>query len=157
MADQAKVSAADGPRETMSAAGEVVSNIADLGSEVAKLVELQGRMYALELGQAIRRAIVPAVGLGIGLALCLGAFPVALIGVSQLVAESFAPAHRGWAYVIVAAAGALFALLLCWVSLARLRKFPEAFQKSRAELERNIAWLWNTIATAGQTARSGRM
>jgi hypothetical protein len=150
MVDQTSV-AGNGSR-----AGSVVSNIADLSSDVATLVELQARLAAIELKDNTRRASAPAAWMAVASSLLLASLPVVLIGASELLATALNLTQRGWAYLIVAAAASVIGVVVAVLAWRRLVSGFDGFRRSREELTRNIAWIRTVLVYSGRPAPRSR-
>jgi putative superfamily III holin-X len=155
MADQTSVSG-NGSRFGSTPAASVVSNLADFGSDVATLAELQARLLALELKQTSQKAMVPVGLLAGAVALLLACLPVALIGASELLASAMQLSYRGWAYLIVAGIALVIGLGIAWAASTRLGKLPQGLNASKEELSRNIAWIRTVVLHSGRPAPRGR-
>ncbi|MDB5353141.1 MAG: hypothetical protein JWN86_4388 [Planctomycetota bacterium] len=154
MVDQATVNSsanrgASVPANAPLTAG-VFGNLAELGSDIANLAELQVKLTAVDLQTSLRRAVVPATMLATGLVVLLAALPIALIGASELLADVLVLAHRGWAYVIVAGIALVLTIVLALISLPRLRRSFDNLVNSKEELERNVAWIKTVLAYSGR-------
>lgn len=128
----------------------MVGGLAEFGNDVSTLAELQAKLALLDMKESARRAAVPSALIVVGVALATASLPVALIGVSELVATALQLAHRGWAYLIVAGVTLLIAILIAAVAGSRLGHSFESFQRSRDELTRNIAWLRTVLLHSGR-------
>jgi uncharacterized membrane protein YqjE len=146
MADQTKVDGGDSARRfgTMGAAS-VVDNLADFGSDVASLAELQARLATLELKANLRRAALPPGLLTGAIVLSVASVPLALIGAAELLASALEWADRGWVYLIVAASALINAALLAKLTVKRLLRSFDGFARTRHELVRNLAWIPSSV------------
>ena len=129
----------------------VIGNLAELAGDVSTLAELQTKLAVADAKVAIGRAILPAGLIGAGAVLTLAAAPVALIGAAELLADAMGLAHRGWAYLIVAAAALALTALLVLIGLPRLLRSFESMAHTREELSRNVAWVKTVLVNSGRT------
>lgn len=155
MADQAAV---NGGRVRINApmTEGIIGNLAELGSDVATLAELQAKLAAHDLQESTARAALPALMLGAGLGLLLGAIPVILIGCAELLADALSLEYRGLAYLIVAAVAVILAAGAAWFALSGLRSSFTSFARSREELARNLAWIKTVLAYSGRSVSRPR-
>ncbi len=163
MVDQASVKtpagqSVDGRRVRINSpfADGVLGNLAELGSDIAGLAELQMQLAAADLKESAGKAVLPVTLLGAGLVVLLAALPVALIGASELVADALGLVHRGWAYLIVAAVASALAGGLAWLGLSRLSSSFATFVRTKEELARNVAWIKTVLANSGRMPTSRR-
>jgi hypothetical protein len=158
MADQATVSQANGNGRSVpinAPASAVVRNLAEFGNDAATLAELQAKLAAIDMKEAGGRAAIPAGALAASLALLLGAIPVGLFGVADLIADHFR-IRPGWALLMTAGGAALIALIVGAVAGLRLGKSFEVFRRSRDELTRNLAWIKTVLANSGRMPTHNR-
>jgi len=152
MADQAAVSPENGRRVRINSpvTEGVFGNLAELGGDIASLAELQVQLAAADAKESLGRAILPAILLGAGVVFLLAALPVALIGVSMLLADALGLTHPGWAYLIVAGVTAALTVVLVLIGLPRLSHAFASFIRTKEELSRNVAWIKTVLANSGR-------
>lgn len=150
MADQASVNGGKRVPVNSPLTAGVFGNLADLANDVASLVELQAKLAVVDLKATVVKATIPLGLVAGGAAVLVAALPVLMIGLAELLADGLGLAHRGWAYLIVAAGGAVLAGLLVLLGLPRLLKSFDSFQRTRDELDRNVAWVKTVIANSGR-------
>jgi uncharacterized membrane protein YqjE len=145
MADQAAVNGGTRVRIHSPFVEGVLGNVADFGSDIASLAELQAKLALIDLKESAGRAALPAGLIVASAALVLGSLPVGLLGLAELLVRAFS-IERGWAYIATAAAITVCALILGLAGLASLRRSFESFRRSREELTRNVAWVKTVLA-----------
>ena len=128
----------------------VIGSIAELGSNITTLAELQAQLTIADLKESTRQATSPAAILATGLALLLAALPVALIGASELLADSLQLVHRGSGYLIVAAITAVVSALLVFIGVRQLSRSFAPMSRSQEEFARNVAWVKRVLASSGR-------
>ena len=140
-----------GPRVNIDSplTGGVLGNLAEFASDCTTLLELQSRLAVEDLKDSAARAVVPVGGAAFGVALALGALPVALLGVGELVVQ-YGGLTRGWSYVIVAVAALVLGGLSAWLFGSRIGASFESFHRSREELTRNLAWIKTVLSYSGR-------
>lgn len=155
MADQASVRNA-GRAGQYGTAGQtngngagVVGSIADFGNDVATLFELQWKLGTLDTQDFLKGAALPMVVAAIGLVVVLGAVPVALLGVSALLAGLLGIAI-GWAILITAALALAASGVALFLAVHELNRSLEPFRRSREELVRNVSWLRTVLVHSGR-------
>ncbi|HWE37593.1 MAG TPA: phage holin family protein [Isosphaeraceae bacterium] len=150
MADQATVNVGNGRGVPINAPTEaVVGGVADFGNDLATLVELQAKLIAIDLKVAVDRATMPLVVAAVGAVLALGALPVVLLGVAELLVQ-YAGLPRGWAYLLVGGLAIVLAAVAAWLMLPRLKASLESFRRSREELTRNVSWIRTVLVRSGK-------
>ena len=123
---------------------EVARGGAAVAADVARLAELQVRLFAADWRSASGRAVGGAVGLVAGLLAAVLCVPVLVAAVGLALAAAGLPV---WAGLLIAgtvsvAAGALAA----WLGWRRLTKAAAAFDRSRAAAADNVAWVKRSLA-----------
>jgi hypothetical protein len=127
----------------------VLGNLADFGSDVATLAELQAKLAVLDLKESAGKAMVPVSLVATAGALALGSLPVGLLGVAELLV-TYAALGRGWAYLITSVTVTIVAGILAAVGVPRLQASFASFRRSREELTRNVAWIKTVLAQSGR-------
>ena len=130
--------------------GSVVGSLADLGNDVATLVELQAKLMAVDFKASASRAAVPMSAAAIGLATLVAALPVALLGVADLLARGVGIA-AGWAMLIVALCAILMAGPIVYLSVREATRSLEPLRRSQEELVRNLSWLRTVLVYSGRS------
>lgn len=128
----------------------VIGNLAELGSNIASLAELQVQLAVVDVKASVGRAAVPFALLAVGIVILLAALPIALIGGSELLADWLQFTHRGWAYLIVSGIALALTLVLMLLAVPRLTSSFESLVRSKEELARNVAWIKTVLANSGR-------
>jgi hypothetical protein len=156
MADQAAV---NGGRVRINSpfVEGVVGNLAEFGHDVATLAELQAELALIDLKETTGRAALPAVAVAGAAALGLGAVPIVLFGVAELI-TLFGGVPLGWSLLIVSGVTLAVAVVVGVLAGRRLARSFASFRRSREELARNISWVKTVLAYSGRPAppRGGR-
>ncbi len=132
----------------------VVGNIAEFGNDVATLVELQGKLAAIDLKESMGRAIVPTIAVVLAAVLALSSVPIALIGAAVLLADAMGPGREGWAYLIVFGIALVLAASIAAIGGYLLSKSFASLARTREELIRNISWIRTVLAYSGRPSRT---
>lgn len=127
----------------------VLGGIAEFGSDVMTLAELQAKLATLDMKESVTRAAIPLVLGTAGLGLALGSVPVILAGAALLLAPAL-EISIGLALVLTAATAIFLALVLGGVALAGLRHSFDSFRRTREELNRNISWIRTVLVQSGR-------
>ena len=128
---------------------DVAGNFAELAHDVIELSELQSQLLMLDLKKSSQRMRTCLI-LGItGICLLLGTIPVVLLALAQLLAEQL-----GWSQAAGLAVAALVGLGLAAIVVgaawAIFRSGLISLERSRNELNRNIAWIKSTLRSRGE-------
>jgi len=153
MADQATVrggrpDSADGTKRNGTPEAQVVGGIAEFGNDIATLVELQAKLAGADLKESLEKALVPIVLIVIGACSILGAVPVVLFGVAELVAAAL-KIGTGWALLLTGAVALAIAATVVVVSVLRIPSCFSSLRRSREELTRNLAWIRTILVYSG--------
>jgi hypothetical protein len=127
----------------------VFGNIAGFAGDVATLAELQAKLASHDLKDSISHATIPAGIMVGGGVLALGAIPVLLIGVGELLGPMLGLSHGG-AMLAVAILAIVLAAGMFFFAMPALKRSFTSFQRSREELVRNIAWIKTVITYSGR-------
>ena len=149
MANQASVNGGTRVKINSPLVEGVIGNLAEFAEDVATLAELQAKLASHDLKATISKATIP-VGLMVAAAvLAVGAIPVLLIGVAELLAPLVGLSHGG-SLLVVAILSLIAAAVVAFLALPRLRHSFNSFQRSREELTRNIAWIKTVLVHSGR-------
>jgi len=150
MADQASVRDGNpGSATNGSPEGRVVGGIAELGNDIATLVELQAKLFTIDMKECLGKLLIPVSLLGGGLVLLLGAVPVALLGIATLLASATA-LSPGWAMFLTGLVALALAAALMVVAAMRIGPSLSSFTRSSEELTRNLAWIRTVLVHSGR-------
>jgi hypothetical protein len=126
----------------------IFESLGGLTGDITSLIELQAKLAAHDLEDAVDKAKVPSTTLIISAAVLMASLPVVLIGLA------FALASLGiaqWAAFLITGLGfGVVAGVVGWISLVRFLKSFESFRRSREELIRNINWLRTVALQSGR-------
>ena len=126
----------------------VVGNAAGVMHDITELLELQTKLLASDSKAVVRRAVLPVVLVGVGLAVLLGSTPIALESLAEYFFHLFAW-HRSLAFLAAASCGLIFSVLLLGMAWWRFRHVFDELNNSREELTRNISWIKQSLKTGG--------
>jgi len=133
----------------------VAASFSSLAHDAVELAELQAQLLKLDVQAAARYGGMSIILLVVGACLLLGCVPVALAALAEMFV-----AHYGWSQAGALGAAAAVGLAISAVAGAaawyRLRKALQSLQRSRGELNRNIAWLKSNLKRDKATSFSDR-
>ena len=122
----------------------VATSFSGLAHDVIELGELQAQLFVHDVkstGQKTRTSLLLGV---IGACVLLGSVPVLLLALGQLIAEQTGwPLSGGFAIAAIVGIAASAAFLA--VAWNRLSVGLNSMQRSRDELNRNIAWIKSSL------------
>jgi len=122
----------------------VAAGVRGLAHDAIELAELQAKLLALDVKVASRQARISLILGVVGVCLLLGCIPVALYALAEVFVAQF-----GWSQAAALAAAAAIGLaasaLAGAVAWRRLRSGLASLQRSREELNRNIAWIKSNL------------
>lgn len=131
----------------------VAASVSDLTHDVIELSELQARLLSLDAMQSVAKGKVCLIMAIVGTCMLLGTIPVALLTIAALLVEQLE-----WSYAAAAAVatgiGLLIAAIVLGVAYGYVKKGLTSFDRSREELQRNIAWLKSTLKSRGHAERT---
>jgi hypothetical protein len=127
----------------------MAASVSDLTHDVIELSELQIQLLKLDLQKSSQRTRTCLVLAVLGACLLLGAIPVALLALAELLVAQLAWSRAAGLCVatLVGLALAAVALIAAWV---RIHNGLISLQRSRDELQRNIDWIKSTLRSRGQ-------
>jgi hypothetical protein len=129
----------------------VAASVSDLTHDVIELSELQAQLLALDAKQSVatlKSCIILAV---VGAAMLLGTIPVALLAIAAVFVERLEwPLDASIA--VATGIGLLLAAIVLGAAYGYVKSGLVSFNRSREELQRNIAWLKSTLKTRGKAA-----
>jgi uncharacterized membrane protein YqjE len=131
----------------------VAASVSDLTHDVIELSELQVQLLSLDARQSVAKAKACLVMAVIGASVLLGTIPVALLAIAALLVDLLE-----WPYSAAIGVATGIGLVLAAIVLAVAYRYVKnglvTFDRSREELQRNIAWLKSTLKTRGHVERS---
>ena len=122
----------------------VAASFSGLAHDAIELAELQARLLKLDVQSAARNGGMSIALAVVGICLLLGCVPVALVALGEVFV-----AQWGWSRAAAFGAAAAIGLALsagaaaaAWI---RVRTALASLQRSRDELNRNIAWIKSNL------------
>ncbi len=146
MADQASVNGRGAAREPGSSTAEF-EGVAEFVDDLALLAELQAKLAAVDLRDAVRKSAFPIVLSLVGLAMMVASVPVALLGAGWLLAFAL-KIHQGWAMLLTAGASMALGALVAWLGGKQVIPSFESFRRSRKQLWLNLSWVRTVLVTS---------
>ena len=128
----------------------VLESIGSLGGDIASLVELQAKLTAMDLKEAVGRATWPTTTLIIAAVVLVATLPVLLIGLAFVLASAFS-ISQGAALLITGLIFAVIAGVISAIAGMELVKSLQSFRRSNEELARNVAWIRTVVAQSGKS------
>jgi Putative Actinobacterial Holin-X, holin superfamily III len=128
----------------------VATSFSELAHDVIELGELQAQLFANDVKSTTQKTRVSLLLSVVGVCVLLGSVPVVLFAFGELIAELTGwPLSAGLAIAAVVgiAASAGF-LAAAW---SRLNDGLSSLQRSRDELNRNIAWIKSSLRSRAVT------
>jgi hypothetical protein len=127
----------------------VLTGIGDLGTNVVNLTTLQARLAAEDFRESAGRALPALIAAAVLIPLGFASITVGLLGLAYWLVD-----YQGVTLVKtlfeVAAEGIVLSAVLASLAYQRLVASLGSFQRSREELERNIAWLRTVMTHSGR-------
>lgn len=118
--------------------------------DLLALVELQSRLFMVEVREVRRQSILPSLLMISGLLLGASCFPIALIAFALCLAQ-WANLSIATSFLFVLVVGLLSSLLLLFISSMILRKRSHLFRRSQEEFLRNYVWFKSAFKGKGAT------
>lgn len=118
-------------------------------ADVIELVKLQGRLFAIDSREAVKRSIVSMALAGLAIAIAVATLTIFLLGISWLLTEQF-DWPLSWSLLLVALISAVVTVLVLLASYSALRRAGSALGESADEFGSNIQWLQERLATPPQ-------
>jgi hypothetical protein len=128
----------------------VAASFAGLTHDIIELGELQAQLLVCDVKKTSQNVRTSLVLFIIGIGVLLGCIPIVLISLAELLMwlwEWPPPA----AYAVAALVGLLCCATLLGLGYTKIKTGFEALNRSRDELNRNIAWLKSTLRDRGQS------
>ncbi len=138
-----------------SAEPNVAESFSGLAHDAIELAELQAQLLKLDVQAAARNGGLSAGLLVVGACLLLGCVPVALAALAEVFVAQWGWTRAG-AYGAAAAFGLAISAAAGVASWVRVRSALAALQRSRDELNRNIAWIKSNLKRDKSPSGSNR-
>jgi uncharacterized membrane protein YciS (DUF1049 family) len=134
----------------------VAASFTGLAHDAIELAELQAKLLKLDAQAAARNSGIGAALAVVGVCLLLGCVPVALLALGEWCVAEF-DWSRAAAYAAAAAIGLALSAICATAAWMRVRTALASLQRSRDELNHNLAWIKAHLKRdkpAGSPARS---
>jgi len=141
---------ADGRSSNGTPEGRLVGGIAEFGNDIATLAELQYKLAMLDMSEATRKALIPLALMVVGASFILGALPVLLFGVAELIVSAF-NIRIGWALLLTSVTTIVLAGAVLTICALRIPDSLSVFRRSREEFQRNLAWVKTVLLYSGRS------
>ena len=125
---------------TPSPPNGVAKGMAELTHDGLSLAELQFELFRKDGGDGLQRLRIPVAMLLLAGIVAAATIPIALIFMAELLVQ-VAGLSRATAFLIASLSGFLVAAALGLIGWFRLRRVGHVFERSRAELTRNMTWI----------------
>jgi hypothetical protein len=152
MRNQTKVFKTNGSPETASRA--MARDVGEFADGVLTLAELQVQLFVADAKEYSRRALIPGLVLLCGMTLGIACLPIALAAFALWLIQVFEISYAA-GFLIVAAAGMVFSLLLCVLGWFQVRKCWKVLQRSQRELVHNLGWIKKVLQHQRTTRING--
>jgi len=128
----------------------VAASFADLTHDVIELAELQTQLFMCDAKKTTQNARTALILCVLGVCLLLGCIPIALIALAELLIRQFewTPAAG---YAVATACGLLLSAIALGLGYVRFKNGLVTIDRSREELNRNIAWLKSSLRSRSQS------
>jgi len=122
----------------------VTTSFAGLTHDVIELAELQAQLFAVDVKHTttnVKTSLAMAI---VGLCVLLSSLPVALIALAELLVEKL-EWTKAAGYGAATLIGLLASVAILGAAYAQFRDGFSALQRSREELNRNVAWIKSSL------------
>ncbi len=130
-----------------------VRDVGQLAHRVLTLLELQTELLQADSREGLAGSARPAAILLGGIVVGLGSVPVLLLAMAQALRE-WAGASWAASYFIAALVGLSIAVAAILIGGRLLRRGLAAFDRSRGELRRNLAWVKQALRQTAPVERA---
>jgi Putative Actinobacterial Holin-X, holin superfamily III len=154
MAIEASVNGRGAARLPGSSSAEL-DGVSEFVDDLASLAELQAKLVAVDLREAVRKSAGPIVLTIVGLTVVAASVLVALLGAGWLLATAL-KIHQGWAMLLTAGAATALGALLAATGALKLSHGFESFRRSRKQLSLNLAWIRRVLVTTSSARPHAR-
>lgn len=128
----------------------VAASVSELTNDVIELTELQTQLFVLDLKKSAQKARTCLILSVVGICFLLGSIPVALFALAELLVAQLAWS-RAAGFGVAALVGLLLSAIVVGVAWGYIKDGLVSLDRSREELNRNIAWLKSTLRKRGQS------
>jgi hypothetical protein len=133
----------------------VAASFSGLAHDAIELAELQAQLLKLDVKAAARNGRTGLVLGTVGVCLLLGCVPVALLALAEVFVAQYGWSRAG-SLGVAAAIGLVLSAGAGAAAWYRLRRGLASLQRSRDELNRNIAWIKSNLKRDKQRSVSDR-
>ena len=151
MGHQTKVNERNGSPQTVPKT--LARNVGEFAHDVFILAKLQARLFATDLQECSRRALLPGLLLVGGVALGLFCIPFALVALALLLIQVFETSYAT-GFLLATLVGAMLSTLLCVSGWFLVRERLTVLRRSQEELVRNLRWIKKVLERNRITRRS---
>jgi len=118
----------------------LASTVSDFAGDFVELVELQVKLAKGDAKVAGKRALVPILGILVGLCILLSSLPVLALGAALAIADVFNPPT--WqAYLGLGVVMAMLAVGVIYLSIKKAKSALGQFEQSATQLANNVSWV----------------
>jgi hypothetical protein len=129
----------------------VAQGMAELTRDILSLVELQFELFRKDCRNGFKRLLFPLAMLLLAGIVAAATVPIALILMAELLVQA-AGLSQATAFSIATLSGFLAAVALGLVGWFYLRRVGHVFERSRAELTRNMTWIEQALTRPAPNA-----
>jgi uncharacterized membrane protein YqjE len=134
---------------------DVAGSVSGLAHDVIELTELQVQLLTLDIKKSSQKTRLCLILAIIGICLLLASIPVALFALAELLVEQL-EWSRSAALGIATLVGLLLSAILAGTAYGIFRSGLFSLQRSREELNHNIAWIKSTLRNREQYHAVGK-
>lgn len=129
-----------------SPAQKVATSFSDLTRDVIELSELQAQLFVRDVKKSSQKTQTCLVFAVVGLCFLLGTIPVALSALAELFVSQFEWTRQA-SFGVATLIGLVLAAAFAGAAYSMMKEGLLSLQRSRDELNRNIAWLKSTLSS----------
>jgi len=141
MVDQTKIKTESRTNRPVRA---IRSRMAALAREALDLIELQARLFAVDIQDCRRQSLAPVATLAVCGGVLLGCVPVLVLGTAELLIASF-DLSRPAALLLCAGVPAAFAVTVACFAWKAMAHGVCSLRRSREEFVRNFQWIKSAL------------
>ncbi len=130
----------------------LTGNVAGVIHDITELLELQVKLFAADTRSALRNSMLAVVLIVLAVCTLLGAMPVALMAVAEILVEQAQLSHIE-ALLVASGAGIGVAVVVLAIAWWRLRRGLQHLHGSFEELDRNVAWIKHVLKNGEPRSR----
>ncbi len=130
-----------------------VAQVGGLVRRILDLTELQGELFKIDAREGGKALAIPAILIAIGIVLGFGGILILLFALAEGLQRT--GLSDAVSFLVAGFSGLILAAGAIWSGWYLLRKAVAAFDRSKTELQRNIAWFRATVAHPSSENRVG--